>query len=230
MTTARDIIQSALEELGVYAPGETMSDADAERGLFTLNDMLDEWASEYLFVTQQTAVTATLSSGKASYTIGKTGAPDIAAPRPVKIDYGPARASVTVSAVTTLVNIVSQIEWASIYSIAPGSGTPTTLFYDPQSPLGVVNLSPTPNATATLNFNAWTNLQSFANLAATANLTDGIRDALKHNLAVGLKPFFAETPINPVTVTKAAMAKDAVRILNVTSRAMLNRTKVPARG
>ena len=229
MTTARDLIQSALEELGVYAPGETMSDADAERGLFTLNDMLDEWASEYLFVTQQSAITATLSNAKASYTIGQTGSPDISAPRPVRIDYGPSRASVVVSAATTAINIVSAIEWNSIYSINPGFGTPTTLYYDPQSPLGVVNLSPTPNATGTLTFNAWTNLQSFINLAATANLTNGVRDALKQNLAVGLKPYFADTPLNPVTITKAAQAKDAIRILNVTSRAMLNRTRV-ARG
>ena len=50
MATALDIIIDALQKLGAYAPGETLSDADAQRGLSVMNDMLDTWSNETLMI------------------------------------------------------------------------------------------------------------------------------------------------------------------------------------
>ena len=48
MTTAQDIITDSLNILGVYAAGETISDADLEQAFTRLNDMLDSWSNESL--------------------------------------------------------------------------------------------------------------------------------------------------------------------------------------
>ena len=48
MPTALDIIQDGLENNGIFASGEIIGDADAERSLTILNDMLDSWANESL--------------------------------------------------------------------------------------------------------------------------------------------------------------------------------------
>lgn len=226
MSSARDIIQDALERLGIYAPGETMTDADASRGFIKLNDMLGQWGDDYLFVYQLVPTTFTLVIGTAQYTIGATGTPTISQPRPTKINSGPGAATATISAVTTLVNVVSAIEWQSIESISPGNGTPGNLYYDPTYPNGTLNVSPTPNIGGTLTFQAWQPIRAFTSLdnpASSTNYAAGAEETMKANLAIELKPFFSDTPMNPAVSLAAAESKLALRQTNITSRAMLAR-------
>lgn len=225
MSSARDIIQDALERLGVYAPGETMTDADAERGLIKLNDMLNQWGDDYLFVYQLVPTAITLVIGTASYTIGVSGA-TITQSRPTKINSGPGGASVLIGSTTSLVNVVSAIEWASIEGIVPGTGTPENLYYDPQYPNGVLNVSPTPDAVGSLTFQAWQPLRSFASLdipASTVNYAAGAEETMKSNLAMELKPYFSDSQLNPAVMMAASEGKMALRQTNITSRAMLSR-------
>lgn len=220
-TSANDVIQAAYEELGVYAPGDTISSADVQRGLLLLNEMISSWNEEYLPIFSLTALSLTIAPNASQYTIGAGGY--LSVPRPMRIDYGQGAASVTISAVTTAVNIVSEVEWLSIYSINPGSGAPNTLFYDPQYPLGALNVAPTPVGTGSLAFNGWYGFLSFQNLATTYNFPPGTVDALKHNLSVVAKPFFNEAPINQETMMRALETKAALRKTNMTSRAMMKR-------
>lgn len=95
MTTARDLIQDALEMLGVVAPGETIDAADIDRMLIVLNDLLDELAGENIFVNGQTTLTTPLTATKPNYTIGQSGTPSVAAPRPLAITYGQSAAALS---------------------------------------------------------------------------------------------------------------------------------------
>lgn len=94
-TTARDLIQDALEMLGVYSAGETGDAADSDRMLFVLNALMDELAAENIFVNGQTPVSKLLTVAKANYSIGNSGTPDITAPRPLTIAYGQNAATVS---------------------------------------------------------------------------------------------------------------------------------------
>lgn len=94
VVTAHDLIQDALEMLGVGSPGETNAASDENRCLIILNGLLDELAAEQVFVNSETEVTTSLTISKAVYTVGLNGA-DIAAPRPQTIAYGESAAAVS---------------------------------------------------------------------------------------------------------------------------------------
>ena len=64
----------------------------------------------------------------------------------------------------------------------------------------------------------------FATTATTAAFSQGTADALKTNLAVNLKPYFASAQIDPVIVEKAELSKEFLRTTGVLSRAMLKRS------
>lgn len=222
MTTANDVIQDALEMLGIYGPGDTVSNADQSRMFFLLNAMLDEWAAQNIFPQQLISLTATLVATQAAYTIGASGA-SITAARPNQITYGQSAASVTMSASTSKVSVVSAVEYQALLAYAPAAGRTNTAWYNPTYPNGTLTLLPTPNAVGTLTFEAWYRLVSFANPTDVYSLAVGVLDALRDNLAVSAKTYFTNSPLDPVVVLRAATAKDFLRYQSQTSRAMFNR-------
>ncbi len=228
MTTALDLIQDSVERLGVYAPGETMTAADSARGLIVLNDLVDEWSDEFLYIYDLVPTTITLVAAQGSYTIGVTGTPSIAQQRPVRISMGPGQATATIAAVETPVNVVSAVEWNAIESIASGVGTPDTLFYDARYPNGVLNLAPVPDAIGDVVFQAWSPVTVFASLFdPDVNFSPGTLETLKSNLAVKLKTYFTAAVIDPVVAAGAITGKQNLRHTNLLSRAMIGRTGVP---
>lgn len=94
MTTARDLIQDAMEMLGVFAPGEVIDAADADRMLFVLNSLLDELAAESIYINGMTDLTTMLQTAKPAYTVGLNGA-DITTRRPLTVAYGQSSGSVS---------------------------------------------------------------------------------------------------------------------------------------
>ena len=68
--TALDIITGALTRINSYAPGETLSNADASGALTLLNDLLDSLSNEHLACYQRVENILTLTAGKNIYTIG----------------------------------------------------------------------------------------------------------------------------------------------------------------
>ncbi len=228
MTQAIAIIQDSLERLGVYAPGETITDADASRGLVVLNELIDELSDEYLYIYDQLTTTITLVIGQGAYTIGVTGSPSIMQTRPVRINMGPGQATATIATVPTAVNVVSAVEWNSIEGIAPGTGTPGTLFYDARYPNGILNVSPVPNAVGTLVFQAWEPLTGFESLfVRDVTLTPGGLETLVSNLAIKLKTYFTQAVIDPTVAAGAITSKQNLRHTNLLSRAMIGRTGIP---
>jgi hypothetical protein len=220
VTTANDLITDAIQKLGVYAPGETMTAADSAQGLTTLNDMVNQWGEEYLTVYTLTATTIPLVANQKSYTIGVVASPSINQQRPPRIETGPGAASISGAPV----NVVSSVEWNAIEGTNTGFGTPDTLFYDPQYPNGVLNVAPTPDAIGSLIFQAWTPLRSFASLSLPSVIfAAGCEDALKTNLALALKSYFSPGAIDPALVVLAANSKQLLGYTNLTSRAMLRR-------
>ena len=83
MTTALDIIQDSLEMLGVVNPGEPAVDADAERALVVLNDLIDSLSNEALATFAYLEASFPLVVNKSVYTVG-TGQ-DINIVRPLRI-------------------------------------------------------------------------------------------------------------------------------------------------
>lgn len=222
---ASDIITDMLQKIGVYAPGEQIADSDMSRGLTVLNDMIDQWQNERLFIYALTPVVLTLANTVQSYTIGPVGTiGNIVTGRPSAIQGGPGAASVTVGSSTYLVNVVSEIEWGGIESKNPMPGVPDTLYYDNQYPVGVLNVAPVPNATMALTFYQLSAFSSFANYSTQASFSQGTVDALKNNLAVTAKPYFTMAQLDPLIAQRAEITKEFIRTSGTTSRARLKRS------
>ncbi len=214
MATAQDIIQAALEELGVYAPGETMTNADASRGLWVLNAMLDSWSNESLFCYAIKETSFPLVVGQQQYTIGPGG--QINATRPLRVIEGPGAAYITDQNNNIYpVGVIPQDQWNLIGLRTNTSDIPDTMFYDPQFPLGIINIFPVPLMTYTFTFDAYLQLSDFTGLTTALTLPPGYQDAIQHNLAIRLKPFFRDAQIDPLIVELASQTKAAIKRNNL---------------
>ncbi len=193
MTTALSLIQDSLEKIGTYSPGETVSDADAERALIVLNDMIDSWSTESLTCFTILEQTTTLIPGKSAYTIGTVGSPDINDTRPIRLRAGPGAAYLQDSNGNSYgVEVVSKMKWNMIGNRSPTttSNIPDTLYYSTDFPLGTLNFFPTPNQGIAAFWDSFLQLTEFANLAADVTFPPGYQLAIKDNMAIMLCPYF----------------------------------------
>lgn len=216
MTTALDLITDTLERIGVYAPGEVISAADSSRCLKILNDMLDSWSNENLACFEETEQSGTLVPGKASYTVGSGG--DFNVTRPLRINDDPGRAY-TLDANGNMfgLRVLPRAQWNLFGNRTQvNSSIPTDLFYDPQFPLGVLNLYPVPNQSLTIFWDSTLQLTEFAGLTSVANLPLGYNLAIKSNLAIECWPYFKPDNSTPgaALIASARSSKAAVKRTN----------------
>lgn len=225
-TSAIAIITSALQLLGIYDPQEAITGADTELGMAELQNMLDSWANEYLFIYDLTNITATMVNAQSAYNVG----PGLAfnAPRPSRISYGPGVATYTQSGTVYPVDTVSRLEWANLYQ-GGGTGIPTIAYYDPQFPTGVISVAPTPGApnTGTLSVPAWTQFTGFATDATLYTFAPGIDLAMINSLAILLKPYFADAQLDPIVAITAAQTTRIILATNPQTRAVVRTPPAP---
>lgn len=216
MALASDLIQNALEEMGVYAPGETVSTVDLARALDVLNRMLDTWSNMPLACYEVQEQSKLLTIGQASYTIGSGG--DINVVRPLKLLKGPGACYILDSSNNRYdVNVVERDVWNSqITETNVSSQIPNTLFFDPAFPLGIINLWPSPLAAYTLYFDSMLPFTRFALASTAVSLPPGYEDAIIHNLAVRLWPFFKARG-EPVDQLILDLAKEGLAVVKRTN-------------
>jgi hypothetical protein len=70
VSTAADIIKSALLRINSYSPGEPLLQPDADGCLHVLNDLLESWSIDKQLIYGSVENILTLQSGKAQYTVG----------------------------------------------------------------------------------------------------------------------------------------------------------------
>ncbi len=216
MATAQDLIQDALEMIGIYGPGQAINAADANRGLSTLNDMLDSWSNESLSCFAILEQSVTLIPGKAQYTIGMVGTPDIMATRPIRLITGPGRAYITDNNQNIYgVDVITRAQWNQRGSRNTNSNFPDVLWYDPEFPLGILNFDPIPNIGYTAYWDSYLQISDFASLTTVLSLPPGYKLAITSNLALELKPYYASAQIDPLVLKKAAESKANIKRSNI---------------
>lgn len=234
MTTALDLAQDAAEKIGVYAAGETMNTADAQRILTVLNNMMDSWSNESLTCYQVLEQSGTLNPGQNTYTIGTSGSPDFNTTRPIRILEGPG----TVFLVDTNnnrypVDVVPRDVWNTIWNIKlVNSNLPDTLFYDPKFPLGELNFYPQPNMTITAHWNSYLQLSDFATLATPVSLPPGYIKAIVDSLAITIWPYFKADASQPTPwlIEDARKSKANIKRSNVRENMAVFEKELTARG
>jgi hypothetical protein len=216
MTTSLDLVTSALQLLGVYSPGETLASQDSTVGFTVLNNMLDSWSNESLTCYAYTQQTTTLVVNQTQYTIGTSGGANIVLTRPIKILDGPGMAYLLDSNSNKYpMRVIPQDQWNEIATGTITSNYPDTLFYDPQMPLGIINVFPTPNMSVAMYWYSYLQFTDPAALSSTVTLPPGYELAIKTNLAVWLRPYFTKGVLDPEVKEQARESKGNIKRSNI---------------
>lgn len=184
MTTANQLITRSMQALGILGRTEVPSAAESNDALVCFNAMLDSWSNgEDMLSYVVLERSFTLQIGVQSYTIGTGGTINVS--RPADISQAYVRDA---GGNNFLMEILTRDKWNQIgnRSSSITSQIPDTMFYDPQFPLGVINIFPTPLIAYTCFFDSTQDLVDPASLTATISMPGGYERAYVLNLALEL--------------------------------------------
>lgn len=207
-----------MKALQVLGGTEVPSASEANDGLVAFNAMLDSWSGEGLTAYAIAENSFTLQIGTASYTVGPGGV--INAVRPVNITQAYIRDTGNNNFELA---ILPRDKWNEIGNRGSTvtSQIPTALFYDPQYPLGIINIFPTPLLAYTCFYDEGLQQVSSASLTTAVAMPPGYERAYVYNLAVEISSMFG-IPIPP-----AAPGSKNVGQLAMESLANIKRTNLP---
>ncbi len=215
--------------LGVYAPGDQISSADLTRSLSVLNDMMDIWSNESLACFDWITQTFTMVPGQYQYTVGPGGF--INGTRPLRVSDAPGSAYLLDAELNRyLMDVVDQLTWNIQTTAVANSDLPDHLFYDPQYPLGIVNIWPTPSSSWTCSFLSYAQLGDFAAPSSAFSLPPGYKRAITTNLCLSLKPYFASSQIDPLIIKEASETKASVKRNNMRTQIAVMDPELVSRG
>ena len=214
--TALDLIKRALDDIGVYSPGETLSAADAQDGLRRLNGMVSSWATQPLTIpaTVREVFDLVANQGGPSnpYTIGPNG--DFDTVRPIYLQGAGLMLTATSPEVEIPLGLFTDDAYQAIQVKDLASTLPTGVYYNKTFPLGQVQLWPVPNnATNDLVIYSYQALSGFADLTTQYAFAPGYEEALEYQLAVRLAIPHAR-PIDPELKSRAGSALKWIKAAN----------------
>lgn len=217
MTTAVDLFQLALKDLGALGIGQAISADDTADALSTVNMMLDSWQAERLMV-YHLIDTAILSTGKQSYTVGLGGDFNIA--RPIKIASAYARLNPgTANPIDYPVKMLDAREDYARIALKSLASFPEWAFYDAAMPLGNLLYYPVPNSSFELHILTMEQLPQFPTPATVITLPPGYLSAIRYNLAIWLCGMYQIDPPRSVQVL-ASGTKRTIKRMNMQIQAM----------
>lgn len=137
-------------------------------------------------------------------------------PRPLEVLPGPGRAYLVDSNNNRYpVNVITQEEWNMIGLLTQTSQLPDTLFYDPQYPLGVLNVFPTPLMSYTMYFDSRLALANLSSLSQAFSLPPGYILAIKNNLCLEMWPYYKQGDPSQTMKDEAGTSLAAVKRTNI---------------
>lgn len=206
MATARDVIQRALRLARVLGEGETMTAESADDALEALNQMLDSWNADRLYVYNVKLENFNLVAGTNSYTIGDGGT--FSTTRPVAIDG----AFIRRNNLDYHVDVVAWHEYDRWVYKGAQSSLPFVLAYEPSYPLATIRMYPTPVEALTLYLRT-RNTYSSVTLDTVFSVPPGYLRAMAYTLAEEIAPEYG-TAVLPDVTKRARTARKAIQRLN----------------
>lgn len=217
MATGIQIITRSMQALGILGRTEVPTAGEANDALTTWNAMLDSWSDgEDLMSFVVLERSFPLVVGTSSYTIGSGGV--INTSRPHDISQAYIQDSLGNN---FLMEILPRDKWNQIgnRSSIMTSQIPDTMFYDPQYPLGVINIFPTPLINYTCFFDSTQDQLDFTTLTQSLSLPPAYERAYVLNLAVELMsagfPCLLDDKALARLLANAAEAKANVKRSNI---------------
>jgi hypothetical protein len=181
MPDAAAILNRAAKSIGYLGRTEVLKAQDATDALSALNAMLDSWSGEKLASYANQTFSHTLVANTSSYTIGSGGT--INGTRPDEISQAWIRDT---NNLDYEMSVVPQNRWNSLGQKSITSQIPTTMFYDPQYPLGIINIFPVPLQAYGLRFSAIVQQTTFSSMTHSLSAPPGYERAYVLNCALEL--------------------------------------------
>lgn len=193
MTTAHDIIRSALLLNGAVAADQTLSATDAADGLVALNDMIESWGLDSTMLYALTVISATTVANQDYVTLGT---------RPTRILSTQIRDAANIDH-----NIieVGYDDYRIISNKLVTSYFPEILWCDYAHPTATIKLWPVPAAAYGLTLTCQVPFTGFADLTTAVDLPPGYTRALRYNLAVEMAQYAAATPPQVANIAREAL-------------------------
>lgn len=216
MATFTDIYTDAFEKIHYYAPGDIIDDVDAEMALRVGNDLLDGWSNQSLSCFAILTQSVLMVPGIGQYSIGPGGTIDAA--RPLRLIGGPGGAySMDTNGNRYSMDVVPEDQWNIVTSnTLVNANVPNYLWYDPQYPLGFINLWPVPNIGWTAYWTSYAQLTDFSSITGPFSFPPGYKKAIQDNLAVQLWPYcFRNKPVDPLLLKMAGDSLGDIKRTNI---------------
>lgn len=207
MSTALTLIDNALQELGVYGAGETVSDDDAAVCLEALNDLVDAWRLENLTIYATQNVSAALPAATSSRTIGP--AMNFNTARPPRLEDG---CFVTVGNLDYPLAVVGEAEYNDITLKTLSGPWPRVCYYNASYPTGTVYFYPLGACTVTLVLQVA--LSAFTASSNTFTAPPGYKLAMQLTLTEMVATKF-QKQVNPSTARRAMNARRVLKRSNL---------------
>lgn len=207
MPTATDILTRSFQRAGIYSPEENIVAADMQTGFQCLNEMIDSWSVDRLFLYQLVSQTLQSTAGKAQYTVGPGG--DFAGTRITQIND----VTYTGAPIDYPVTEISVDDY-SLITYKAATGIPDWFCYEASSPLGVMSLYPVPNTGGTLTITSAQQLSQFAALNTNVIFPPGYLAAVRLSLSEILRGEF-DLQDSATLSRSAAVARQRIRRMNV---------------
>lgn len=208
MSTAADLINLALKDIGLIDEDETPSASILADALSTLNQMLALWQTSSVYVPAKTDITF-VPNGAASYTIGPTGV--IVATPPQKINYAFYSLNGIDYPPITILNTFEEYQSISLKNIVT---FPDCLYYNATFPNGVIYLFPQPTG-GTMHLGVDLQLPNFTAAANTINLPAEYDMAIRFNLAKILSATMAGKALRQDLMILAKSSLDMIKANNL---------------
>ncbi len=215
--TVLDIINGAMEEVGVKEADEALSASDSQLGLRRLNMMLSHYSGGSLAVRGITLENFTLVTNQYSYTIGVGGNMNTA--KPYRVEYAYVRDDDSDYPLA----IMTREKYDLIQEKSGSAGRPDRLCFDPYltqqaTHTGYILLYPKPDAAYTLYLGMLKSITHFDDLDTVITFEDIYFEFLMYQLAKRLwRPYHNGGELIPVDILSAATAAEK-KVENMNSR------------
>jgi hypothetical protein len=192
--TPADIITSALMELGVISPGETLSAEDIAWGLEKIQRQIDQWNARRELIFSVGFSLFSLIPNHSPHTIGPNGDFNVPVRPPVIVGAAFILNGSSGNPVDTPIKIRDDDWWRDNPVKSLTSSIVTDLYYSPDSPLGNLYFYPTCNVAAPVRLELWGQLAQAVTQLTSLGFVQGYWEAIVLDLAMRLAPSY-ERPV-----------------------------------
>lgn len=205
--TVKEIIEAALQELGIIEAGSTPDFDDLAWCLSKFNRMLNSWSADGINLHYRVSEFFAMASGTPSYEIGSGATFDTARPNVVEDAF------IRINGYDYPVKVRPMDEYWNI-SDKTIESRPTKLYYNPTYPNGTIYLYYVPDSSDTLHIVSQKPLTVYTDEDTSVSIPGEYEEAMVTELAVRMAPRYGIATSGELT-SNARRAYNSMRSRNI---------------